>query len=355
MIFNNATIETGYGDYTGTERDIKRSFNLTHNNDNIFERSFTGTGINTVSDTITIPNHFYVTGEQVAYVGPGVGNTGSIGVGETTFPVAGVTTTLLPSTGVFVVKVNDNTIKLSRSAEDALKSVPKVLDLTSFGSIGVDQTHSFTATNQNPKVLVAIDNLIQSPIVSTAITTTLGDNVVSTDNLIDFTGITSFFGGDLFKVGDEIMKIEGVGIGSTNRVSVRRGWMGTNIQTGLSTGDLVTKVVGNYNIVGNTLNFVEAPYGNTPIGTITNPPDQRDFIGITTSSTFQGRSFMRTMPSSNTANETYYKNYIFDDVSDQFNGTENEFTLKSNGSNITGISNEGAIILINDIFHQVTG
>ena len=96
----------------------------------------------------------------------------------------------------------------------------------------------------------------------------------------------------LFKVGDEIMKIEGVGIGSTNR-RVRRGWMGTNIQSGLSTGDLVTKVVGNYNIVGNTLNFVEAPYGNTPIGTSTNPPDQRDYLGISTSSTFQGRSFMR--------------------------------------------------------------
>ena len=351
--FNNATIETGYGEYTGTERDIKRAFNLTHKNDNIFERSFVGTGINTVTDTITIPNHFYVTGEQIAYTGPGVGNTGSLGIGETTFPVAGVTTTLLPATGVFVVKVNDNTIKLARSAEDALKSVPQIVDLTSFGSLGVDQTHTFTATNQNPKVLVAIDNLIQSPVVSTAITTTLGDNVVSTDNLIDFTGITSFFGGDLFKVGDEIMKIDGVGIGSTNRVSVRRAWMGTTIQTGLSTGDLVTKVVGNYNIVANTLNFVEAPFGNTPIGTITNPPDQRDFTGITTSSTFQGRSFMRTAQP-DTTNETYYKNYIFDDISNQFNGTESQFTLKSDGNNVTGIDNEGAIVLINDIY-QVTG
>ena len=100
------------------------------------------------------------------------------------------------------------------------------------------------------------------------------------------------------------------------------------------------------------MNFVEAPYGNTPIGTITNPPDQRDFIGITTGSSFQGRSFMRTV--SDTANETYYKNYIFDDISDQFNGTESQFTLKSDGSNVTGISNEGAIVLINDIY-QVTG
>ena len=350
---NNGTVETGYGDYTGTERDIRRSFNLTHKSDNIFERTFAGTGINTSANTITIPNHFYVSGEQISYTCPGIGNAQSIGIGETAFPVAGITTSLLPATGVFVVKLNDNTIQLARSAEDALKSIPKVLNLTSASSAGVGVTHSFVATNQNPKVLVAIDNLIQSPIVSTAVTTTLADQVFSTDNTIDFRDTNSFFGGDLFKAGDEIMKIEGVGIGSTNRIVVRRGWMGTNIQTGLSTGDLVTKVVGNYNVVRNSLNFAEAPYGNLPVGSPTNPPDQRDYVGITTSSFFQGRSFMRTAQP-NTTNETYYKNYIFDDISDQFNGVENEFTLKSDGSNVTDINNDGAIILINDIF-QVFG
>ena len=65
--FINGTIETGSGDYTGTERDIKRSFNLTHKNDEIFERIVTGSGINTSSNSITVPNHFYVTGEQIEY------------------------------------------------------------------------------------------------------------------------------------------------------------------------------------------------------------------------------------------------------------------------------------------------
>ena len=46
-------------------------------------------------------------------------------------------------------------------------------------------------------------------------------------------------------------------------------------------------MTGNYNIVDNALNFVEAPFGNTPIGSTTNPPDERDWTGITTSSTFQ--------------------------------------------------------------------
>ena len=351
--FNNGTLETGSGDYTGTDRDIKRSFNLTHKGDNIFERTFAESGINTSSNTITIPNHFYVTGEKIEYTCPGLGNTESIGIGETTFTSTGLTTDLLPSEGIFVVKINDNTIKLSRSAEDALSFSPKTLDLTSVGTSGVGAAHTFTATNQNPKVLVAIDNLIQSPIVSTAVTTALYDEVLTTDNTITINDITSIFGGDLLKVGDEIVKVEGVGIGSTNALSVRRGWMGTNIQTGLSTGDLVTKVVGNYNIVANTINFIDAPYGNTPIGSTTNPPDERDYLGITTSSSFQGRTFMRTAQK-NTTNETYHKNYVFDDISEQFNGIKREFTLKSNGSDIDGISNEGAVILVNDMF-QVFG
>ena len=99
------------------------------------------------------------------------------------------------------------------------------------------------------KVLVAIDNLIQSPMVSTAVTTTLADQVFTTDENVKFAGITSFFGGDLIQIGNEIMKIEGVGIGTTNSIKVRRGWMGTNIVSGLTTGDLVTKIIGNYNII----------------------------------------------------------------------------------------------------------
>ena len=172
--------------------------------------------------------------------------------------------------------------------------------------------------------------------------------MLDTDNILTFSGITSFFGSDLIKIGDEIMKIEGVGIGSTNFIRVRREWLGTKIATA-ATDALITKIAGNYNIVDNHLNFVEDPFGNTPIGSTTNPPDERDWTGITTSSSFQGRSFMRS-GIENTSNETYYKNYIFDNISNQFNATENEFTLKQNASDVPGISTENAIILVNDVF-----
>ena len=344
--FNNGTIETGFGIYQGTERDIKRAFNLTHKNDPIFEREFLGNSssiVDLTENTISLPNHFFVSGEAIEYYHAGAGSTQAIGIASTSFVGVG-TTDKLPR-NIFAVKVNEDKIRIASSAQNALKSVPEVVDLT---SVGIGTSHRFVSTNQNAKVIVSLDNVIQSPIVSTALTTTLADSVVTTDDLIKFTGITSFFGGDLIKIGNEIMVIEGVGIGSTNSIRVRRSWLGTAL-AGYSTGNLVTKVIGNYNIVDNTLNFVEAPYGNTPLGTSTNPPDERDWVGISTGSSFNGRTFMRS-GITNTSNETYYKNYVFNDVSQDFNTLNNEFTLKSNGSNVSGIADENAIILVNDIF-----
>ena len=265
----------------------------------------------------------------------GIASTSFVGVG---------TTSLLPG-DLFVVKINDDEIKVASSAQNALKTIPEVVDLT---SVGIGTSHRFTAINQNAKGVIALDNMIQSPIVSTAVTTTLADQMFSTDDTLKLAGITSIKGSDLLKIGNEIIRVDDVGIGSTNALTLRRGWMGTGVAYA-ATGALVTKVVGNYNIVDNVLHFVDAPFGNTPIGTDTNPPDARDFQGISTSSSFQGRIFLRSGVE-DSSNETYHKNYIFDDISNQFNGTQKEFTLKQNGSNVTGIATETGVILVSDIF-----
>ena len=322
--FNNGTIETVYGNYTGTESDLKRAFNLTHKGAQIFERYFDASSSSVIDisdDTIEIPGHFYVTGEKVTYTNAGAGTTTSVGIATTTISGFG-STDKLPST-LYIVKVNDNKVKVSASATDALLSIPNTLDLT---SVGIGSTHKFTAHNQNAKVLISLDNIIQSPVVATSVVSSLSTNTYTTDDILYFTGITSFFGGDLIRIEDEIMKIEAVGVGLTNAVRVRRPWLGTVI-AGYSTGTTITKVNGTYNIVDNTLNFVEAPYGNIPIGSITNPPDERDWEGISTSSYFHGRSFMRS-GIVNTGNESYYKNYVFDDISSDFDGVERTFTLQ---------------------------
>jgi hypothetical protein len=86
--FTNSSIESDFGVYTGTETDIKRAFDLRHNNERIFQRDFDGSSSEVVSvseDTITIENHFFVTGEEVVYRHAGSGTTQAIGISPATF------------------------------------------------------------------------------------------------------------------------------------------------------------------------------------------------------------------------------------------------------------------------------
>ena len=343
---NNASVFAGYGDYTGTDADVKRQFNLTHNQLPIFERYFVGsasTVVDVSNNKVFIPNHYFVTGEELTYKHAGAGTTQAITIASTNIPGIGITDKL-PST-VYAIKVDEVSIKFAGSAEDALKVVPTELDIT---SVGIGTSHSLTSKKQNSRVLVSIDNVIQSPVVSTAITTTLSTDLPITDNTLTLSGITSFFGGDLIKINNEIMRVDAVGIGSTNVLRVRRPWMGTGIGTHPS-GALVTKIDGDYNIVDNTINFISAPYGPVPLSTTTASPDEVDYTGIATYSTFSGRSFLRSgVP--NTDIEPYTNNYVLDDVSSQFTGFTTSFNLTSENSNVTGFSTDNAIILVNQIF-----
>jgi len=341
----NGGLHYDYGTYVGTDNDIKKSFNLTHKNDPIFQKYFDGGSssvVRTNTDVIRIPNHFFVTGEEVEYSYSGTGSN-SIGIATTSIPGIG-TTDKLPST-LYIVKINDLDVQVASSASNALKSIPNVLDIT---AVGIGSSHIFTSKNQNKKSIISIDNLIQSPVTSTAVTTTLSKNVGLFDSLITISGISTIFGGDLLKIDNEIMRVTSVGVGSTNTISVLRPWLGTGLSTHTSSA-LVTKVFGNYNIVDNTLYFDEAPYGKVPILNPTNRPDELDYIGIATGATFTGRVFLRS-GEENTSTEPYAQNYIFDDISDNFNGSDKTFVLKTDGSNVTGISTDNAIVLINNIF-----
>ncbi len=342
----NAAIETGYGTYEGTFSDIRREFSLNHKQLPIFQRNFVGNSssiVNTTNNLIKIPGHFFVTGEELTYNYTGAGTTQAIGIVTTS--IVGVGTTDKLPKSVYAVKIDESNIQLASSAENALKTIPDVLTIS---SVGIGTSHSFTSKKQNSKVLISIDNVIQSPITETSVTTTLADQVLVIDNTITVSGITSFFGGDLIKINNEIMRIDSVGFGSTNVFLVKRPWMGTGISSH-SNGDLVTKVSGNYNIVDNSINFITAPYGLVPIGTTAGSPDNVDYVGISTFSTFSGRSFIRSgVP--NTNEESYTRNYIFDDISSNFTGYSTSFTLKSNGNDITGISTDNSIVLVNQIF-----
>ena len=343
--FTNASVNTGSGSYTATETDVKRSFELNHKQKPIFKRDFVGgasTVVSTVTDSVIIPNHFFVTGEELEYRYTGTGTTSAIEIASQSIPGVGVTDKL-PST-VYAVKKDDKRLQLATTAENALKTNPTFIDIT---AVGVGTSHSFTSKKQNSRCIISIDNVIQQPIVATAVTTHLVADVSTTTDKITISGITSITGGDMLKIGNEIMKVDSVGLGVTNRLLVTRPWMGTGVSN-YSSGDLVTKIEGNYNIVDNKVNFFTAPVGETPLSTTTNEPNSRDWVGVATHSTFNGRSFMRS-GITGSAVEPYTKNYIFDDISHRFSGFSTEFTLKSDGSNVTGFSTSNAIVLINQV------
>ena len=111
---------------------------------------------------------------------------------------------------------------------------------------------------------------------------------------------------------------------------------------------------GNYNINKNTLHFAEAPAGNTPLSTTTDP-DSTSFAGIVTHSTFHGRIFTRT-GKQNSTQETYTNNMVFNDISHEFTGIQSAFTLTTgfgdSKTNAIGFATNNGCVLVNDAFQQ---
>jgi len=346
----NADIHFSNGFYSGSLLDLKTAFGLKHDGLQIFNRSFDGSSsaiVDVDKDTVSIANHFFVTGEKVIYTSPGTGTTSSIGIATVSIPGIGLTDKL-PST-LYIIAPDDKTLKFAPTAQAALSRTPTVIDIT---SVGVGVGHSLTSTNQNSKVLLAIDNMIQSPVVSSGVTSVLS-NSITFDTTINLAGITSIYPRDHIQVGNEIMYVLSAN-SDTNSLVVRRGQLGSDLEAH-SSGETVSKLTGNFNIVGNTVHFVEAPKGNNPVGVATEvDPDGVDWVGITTSSVFQGRSFMRS-GIVGTSSETYTENYIYDNISNKFTGIRSEFSLTVNGSNITGIETQRGIVLINGIFQEPNG
>jgi hypothetical protein len=340
---NNFIYRSSSGFYRGTFVDVKREFELTSNQNPIFIKSINASDPNIIrlsENIIKIPNHFFVTGEKLNYSY----SLGYSPIGITTTNIVGIGTTSILPPNVYAIKVNDSSIRLAASASDALKTIPIPLTLS---SLGIGTGHYLKSNDANNRVLITVDNIIQSPIVATAITTTAASYIDFVSNAIEVSGFTSFFGSDLIKIDDEIMKINAVGTAGTNILSVERPWMGTGIQTH-SAGSVIQKISGDYNIVGNTINFYTSPSGEVPLGTSTNSPNEIDYVGIATRSSFGGRVFLRSS-APNTSDEPYATNYIFDDISSGFNGITTQFNLKVNKNNILGISSSNPIVLINQI------
>jgi len=343
--------------YQATGLAAQTKFELKSNTFDIFTRYFNGSDSAVVgvgTNTVKIPNHYFVTGQNVTYEttgGRGVGTLYNIGIANTNVPGIGLTDKL-PS-DLYIVKVGEGAVQFAATAENALATPnPIVYEITSVG-VGTYHILKSNDNDSNSKTLVSIDRKLQSPVSDTSVTSTLNESIVNETSFI-VAGITSFYPYDIIRIDNEYMTITASYLDSGQpTMDVVRAQLGSDLVSH-SSGTQITKIGGQYNIVENTINFVASPYGNVPLSTTTEGPNEADWTGITTHSTFQGRAFLRTAPVGSST-ETYDHNAVFDDLSPQFTGLTSEFTLKSQGNDVPGISTYNAAILINGIFQKPDG
>ena len=327
LIDDISTQFTGIVTSTGGGVIGTTSFNVFADGNSLFHREFNpSTGVSTVTYKITLPKHNFNTGEELVYK-PHSGQQ-PIGIANTSDVNAGVAaTTLLPST-VFAIREDPDTIKVAISATFASAGIA-----VSFTNVvGIANTNSLSVPSENATIrsLITIDNIIQSPIgITTAISVGLTTEVGISTTIVFLNDTSEISGKSLFKIEDEVIKVSIVGLGTTT-LNVERGQMGT-VAVAHTVGAAVTVVKGDYRINEGKIYFSEAPYGPAGIGT------------LTTKSSFSGRAYYRL---------TYDTNKIIDDISDRFDGSTDQFSMTTNGSELLGISSSFGAILINNVFQK---
>ena len=319
-------------------RSNKTSFALQHNTIPIFQKNFNPSSVlNLATGLFSITDHFFESGEKIIY-SPGSTFTGA--------SVSGITTaggSLASGTELFAIKKLSDTFQVAKTKADALAGI--ALTFSGFGS---GNNHEFEMFKKNEKALLSIDGVVQSPIAFTPITTELEFNISDSVTTFSVTGISSVNTGDTIKINDEYMEITNVGLGTTSVgpitetgsvkiLEVNRGYIGSSA-TNHTSGDTTRLFSGGYNIVDSTIHFTQAPRGTNRSG---RTPSNLDPVR----STFNGRVYLR---------QDYSTNFVFDDISDSFNGTDQAYRVKVGGADTVGINTGSSILLLNGIFQTPT-
>ena len=341
-------------------RANRTKFRLTHQNNPIYAKVFNPadtTSIDYTTGLFTYPNHFFNTGEELLYTPKstftGVGQT-SMGIGQTA-NYAGIVTDKLPEK-VYPIAVTPDSFKLSTKPEYARAGI-----FVTFTDAGLGNAHELEFTKKLSKTVIALDGIVQQPVTFTPISHTLNFNNgginagIATFNI---SGISSIQPRDLLKIDDEYMKVVEVGF-STNvngqllgpingiiaagtaathpTVSVVRGIVGS-AATSHTDGAEVRIHRGSFNIVDNDLYFVDPPKGNSRA--------RRDESNLPyVRAQYSGRTFLRS---------NYDTNMVFDDISNQFTGIGQTFTMKVGGADTTGIDIGNGILFLNGVFQTPT-
>ena len=293
------------------------------------------------SDTITIFNHGFQTGERIKY--DNHGNT-SVGIDATNHVISGSSTNLMPPELFVFSRLDNNRFKVA-----GLSTSTTAFNIR---TLGTGTEHSFSTISPENKTIIQIDGMIQSPLTNRSVNLDLIDAVGVGSTTLKLqasanVGLTTVKLNDILQIDNEFFRVRTVGFGSTNAVSVDRGFLGSTVASHAANAVPQMKG-GNFRIDKDVIFFATPPFG--PTGP----------TGVSTQSTFSGRVFNR---------KDVTRNFVFDDISHKFTGsvaTGKTFTLTQGGSDTTGIvtttSGTGGsdevinygVFLINGIFQRPT-
>ena len=293
-----------------------------------------------------IKDHFFSQAEELYYE-PGTtvefGTFSKIEI-EPTVDYTGITTVFMPDR-VWAIKRDLNRFQVAATEQDAIQG--KFIVVTGDGT---GNSHLFGMVQKLDKTVITIDGVLQSPIASANIVFPLDEPIDETEEYFTLTGVGTIRAGDIFRAEEEYVIVKNVGLGTSSTgpirnegpfplINVERGALGS-IPATHPVGLGMTIYRGSYNIVESDIVFTEAPSGKGEFSI-------NESNLVETNSSFQGRVFLQ---------QEYDQNRIYDDISDQFNGIDNAFTITSNGS-ATGIGTTGGpiengsgLLLINDIY-----
>ena len=336
------------------DRSNKLDFDLNYEGTSIFAKTFDPSNssiLDPVTGTFTINDHFFSTGERLNYA-PNSSVLGlaytSVGIGSTATEISGGvgigTTDVLPST-VYAIKINNNQFKLATTPLYASSGIA-----VTFTSTGSGNIHKLEMYKKLEKTVLSVDGVIQYPLAYNPISYDLTDNgsISAASTYISVSGISSIRPADILKIDDEYVKVLAVGFGTTSSgpidnvgittlIEVKRGAVGSSA-TSHTDGTSFQVYRGSYNIEGSKIYFTEPPKGSAD-----NVVDSSNLQEVF--STFNGRVFLK---------QDYSSNVIYDDISDQFTGIGQTYTLTASGLNTTGISTGSGILLINDVYQTPT-
>ncbi|AIX42893.1 baseplate wedge initiator [Synechococcus phage ACG-2014f] len=323
-------------------------FPLTYEGIPIYEKAFdpaTTISINNGNLTLfNITEHFFSPAEELYYL-PDTTLANNLKSPIEIQPVVdyrGITTSTMPDR-VYAIKRDLNVFQLAPTASDALAG--QAIVITGFGT-GI--SHRLGMMKKLEKTIITIDGVIQSPITSALKTFNLDAPLGFDDEYAVLTGIGTIRVGDLFLIDEEYLKIDNVGLstsqtgpisntGTIPLIEISRGVVGSSATSHTSGSDL-DLYRGSFNIVESDVVFTEAPAGRGEINI-----NESNLVQV--NSSFQGRTFLQ---------REYDQIALFDDISDLFNGSDYEFNITSAGSTIGEIENGSGVLTINDIYQTPT-